>query len=136
VVDPAVEDARGELLSGPLRFTFLTEVRPWLKVTAVRTARAEIPPEYVISVRFNRPLDPGTVSSESFQVTIQETGEPYAGTIRLSRDRRVIFFTPARPFPLRHTVNLTLTPDLADTAGNPMEKPFTTAWPVRAGAKI
>lgn len=136
VVDPAVEDTRGEPLPAPIRFTFLTEVRPWLKVTAVRTARAEIPPEYVISVRFNRPVDPTTVTSESFQVTIQETGEPYGGTIRLSRDRRVIFFTPIRPFPLRRTVSLTLTPDLADTTGNPLEKPFTTAWPVRAGAKI
>lgn len=136
VVDPAVEDTRGEPIPAPIRFTFLTEVRPWLKVTAVRTARAEIPPEYVISVRFNRPVDPTTVTSESFQVTIQETGEPYGGTIRLSRDRRVIFFTPSRPFPLRRTVSLTLTPDLADTTGNPLEKPFTTAWPVRAGAKI
>lgn len=136
VVDPAVEDTRGEPLPAPIRFTFLTEVRPWLKVTAVRTARAEIPPDYVISVRFNRPVDPTTVTSESFQIAIQETGEPYGGTIRLSRDRRVIFFTPSRPFPLRRTVSLTLTPDLADTTGNPLEKPFTTAWPVRAGAKI
>jgi hypothetical protein len=136
VVDPAVEDARGEPLPAPVRFTFLTEVRPWLKVTAVRTARAEIPPDFVISVRFNRPVDPTTVTSDSFQVTIQETGELYGGTIRLSRDRRVIFFTPSRPFPLRRTVSVTLTPDLADTGGNPLEKPFTTAWPVRAGAKI
>ncbi|MBI4414183.1 MAG: Ig-like domain-containing protein [candidate division NC10 bacterium] len=136
VVDPAVEDARGEPLPAPIRFTFLTEVRPWLKVTAIRAARAEIPPDYVISVRFNRPVDPTTVTSDSFRVTIQETGELHGGTIRLSRDRRVIFFTPSRPFPLRRTVSLTLTPDLADTAGNPLEKPFTTAWPVRAGAKI
>ncbi|MBI3007384.1 MAG: Ig-like domain-containing protein [candidate division NC10 bacterium] len=136
VVDPAVEDARGEPLPAPIRFTFLTEVRPWLKVTAIRAARAEIPPDYVISVRFNRPVDPTAVTSDSFRVTIQETGELHGGTIRLSRDRRVIFFTPSRPFPLRRTVSLTLTPDLADTAGNPLEKPFTTAWPVRAGAKI
>lgn len=135
-VSPAVEDARGEPLPAPIRFTFLTEVRPWLKVTAIRAARAEIPPDYVISVRFNRPVDPTTVTSDSFRVTIQETGELHGGTIRLSRDRRVIFFTPSRPFPLRRTVSLTLTPDLADTGGNPLEKPFTTAWPVRAGAKI
>ncbi|MBI3003354.1 MAG: Ig-like domain-containing protein [candidate division NC10 bacterium] len=136
VVNPAVEDARGEPLAAPLRFTFLTEVRPWLKVTAVRAARVDIPPEYVISVRFNRPVDPLTVTSNSFQVTIQETGEVYEGTIRLSRDRRVIFFTPGRPFPVRRTVSLTLTSDLADAVGNPLEKPFTTAWSVRAGAKI
>lgn len=136
VVDPAVEDARGEPLATPLRFTFLTEVRPWLKVTAVRAARVEIPPDYVISVRFNRAVDPITITSESFRVTIQETGEVHEGTIRLSRDRRVIFFTPSRPFPLRRTVSLTLTSDLADAVGNPLEKPLTTAWPVRAGAKI
>ncbi|MGH7364273.1 MAG: Ig-like domain-containing protein [Candidatus Methylomirabilales bacterium] len=135
-VSPAVEDARGEPLPAPIRFTFLTEVRPWLKVTAIRAARAEIPPDYVISVRFNRPVDPTTVTSDSFRVTIQETGELHGGTIRLSRDRRVVFFTPSRPFPLRRTVSLTLAPDLADTGGNPLEKPFTTAWPVRAGAKI
>ncbi|MCI0372264.1 MAG: Ig-like domain-containing protein [candidate division NC10 bacterium] len=136
VVDPAVEDARGEALPAPLRFIFLTEIRPWLKVTAIRTARAEIPPDYVISVRFNRPVNPATVSTDSFRVAIQETGELHGGTIRLSRDGRVIFFTPARSFPLRQTVSLSLTPDLADTAGNPLEKPFTTTWPVRAGAKI
>ena len=135
-VSPAVEDARGEPLPAPIRFTFLTEVRPWLKVTAIRAARAEIPPDYVISVRFNRPVDPTTVTSDSFRVTIQETGELHGGTIRLSRDRRVIFFTPSRPFPLRRTVSLILIPDLADTGGNPLEKPFTTAWPVRTGAKI
>jgi hypothetical protein len=135
-VSPAVEDARGEPLPAPIRFTFLTEVRPWLKVTAIRAARAEIPPDYVISVRFNRPVDPTTVTSDSFRVTIQETGDLHGGTTRLSRDRRVIFFTPSRPFPLRRTVSLILTPDLADTGGNPLEKPFTTAWPVRAGAKI
>jgi hypothetical protein len=81
-------------------------------------------------------VDPTTVTSDSFRVTIQETGELHGGTIRLSRDRRVIFFTPSRPFPLRRTVSLTLTPDLADTGGNPLEKPFTTTWSVRAGAKI
>jgi len=136
VVDPAVEDARGEPLPAPIQFIFLTEVRPWLKVTAIRTSRAEIPPDYVVSVRFNRPVNPATVTTDSFRVTIQETGELHGGTIRLSRDGRVIFFTPARPFPLRRTVSLALTPGLADTAGNPLEKPFTTAWPVRAGAKI
>lgn len=136
VVDPTVEDARGEPLAAPLRFTFLTEVRPWLKVTAVRAARVEIPPDYVISVRFNRPVDPIAVTSESFRVTIQETGEVQEGTIRLSRDGRVIFFTPSRPFPLGRTVSLTLTPDLTDMVGNPLEKPLTTAWPVRADAKI
>ena len=135
-VDQAIQDARGEPLPAPLRFTFLTEVRPWLKVTAVRTAQAEVPPEFVISVRFNRPVDPNTVTPESFRVTIQETGELHGGAIQLSRDRRVIFFRPSHPFPARQTVRLTLTPELADTTGNPLEKPFTTAWPVRAGAKI
>lgn len=75
-------------------------------------------PTTPITVSFTEPLDPATVSSGSFRVSVQNA--PIAGTLSFLDGNTVVRFTPASSLPFEAVVVTELTAAITDTSGNPL----------------
>ena len=85
-----------------------------------------INPNTSISVTFNESVNPLTVTTSTFVVSAG--GPALAGQLLFSNFNQVVTFIPAVPFPGLSPVVLTLSPGIADVAGNFTIAPFTSTF--------
>ena len=96
-------------VSGPEEVQSARQVLNVLDVLPTPHSRAA--PTATITVRFDRPLRPGTIHPGTFRVFGNRSG-PIAGTRTLSANRRTVTFTPASPFAAGETVRVNLSNDI------------------------
>jgi hypothetical protein len=92
--------------------------RPELARTAPLNGAQGVPTNVVISVEFDEPIDPGTVSSGSIRVFPSGQAE-LTGTVDAAPDGRTVTFVPSAPLAagLSHAVQIS---GIADVSGNVM----------------
>ncbi len=77
---------------------------------------AGVPTGSAISVTFDRPLNPASVTAQSFGAFARWSG-PVAGTVALSNGDRTVTLTPSRPFKAGEQVMVVLSHDLRGADG-------------------
>ncbi len=93
-----------------------------------------------IVATFSEPLNPASVTSSTFQVSVG--GQPVPGSLAMSDGDTTVRFTAASPFPVNSTISIALTATitdrfsnpLADAAGNPLLQPLTFSFATGAFA--
>jgi RHS repeat-associated protein len=106
----------GPDMVGPiLQWTSPLETNPNLPPT-------NVPLNAIIQLEVDKPIDPGTVNSNTFWVEDYTTGTtPLNGTYSVSADGRTITFVPAAPFSAGHRyIVYDLGGGIADLTGNPL----------------
>jgi hypothetical protein len=76
-----------------------------------------------VEILFNRPVDPTTMTSETFKVT--SGGIPIPGTYLLATCDRKVIWVPDAGFSFGATFNIAISEGITDMAGNP-GLPFTS----------
>ena len=82
------------------------------------SAYAPAPANAEVMLRFNNPLQPTTVNSET--LLSRQGGSNIAGTISFEQDNRVVVFRPSAPVTSANRVNLFVRPGVLDAAGEPV----------------
>jgi hypothetical protein len=80
-----------------------------------------VPPNVVIALRVNEPIDPSSVGSSTFLVYDNFIGQQVAGLFTVSSDGRTISFAPAAPLAVNrsHSVYFSWY-GITDLVGNPL----------------
>ncbi|MFN7962562.1 MAG: Ig-like domain-containing protein [Thermoanaerobaculia bacterium] len=130
----AVRDLAGNSLPAPVSTTFNTEtgadlVRPSVVsvdpvngATGVGTANS-------IFVQFSERIHANSVTSSSFQVTLNATGALLSGTLTVPGDGRSVRWTPVVPLPASTLLRVQVSSEVLDLAGQQLNffaSTFTT----------
>ncbi|RME51052.1 MAG: hypothetical protein D6795_08955, partial [Deltaproteobacteria bacterium] len=128
VVGNAIRDMSGNPLEAPVivSFTTIDTIAPLLVALTPADGIGDVSLEAPVEARFSEPIDPFTVTPESFSVT--EGGGRVAGSFRFSSDgREVSFLADAEWEPAAvHTVRLTR--EIRDLAGNALPAEVITTF--------
>jgi len=95
---------------------------------------AGIDPHTTVSVTFSEPINPVTVNSETF--TISVGGVRQSGRISFSGQNTIVTFTPDQTFPTLSLVAVTLLPGISDMAGNFITSTFTSSFTTRGEPRL
>jgi hypothetical protein len=119
-----LKDAAGNpLVAEPWAFTAIDA--PKVESTSPAASEANVASTALVTVRFSRGIKPESISPASFKIE----GGP-GGTFTFP-DAQTVTLTPEAPLADGTTYQVTLTPAIEDTEGNPLESPyvwfFTTA---------
>ena len=115
-----VADAAGNLLGTPYTSTFRTAspdtTAPRVQTTSPAAGAAGVGLTVPIDVTFTEPVDPATVTPQSFRVSIG--GSPVAGTRQMINSNGLARFVSTEPLPTDTGVVVELTSAITDAAGN------------------
>lgn len=128
-VNPVLESAE-EFLPAAVDTVAPTvaEVRPPAGTT-------DVSPEARVAARFSEPIDPTTLSADSFRLIDQSTNRPIDGALAIGEGGLLAFLTPASPLTPGATYAAHLAADILDTSGNPLV-PFTSSFTVQGGGPL
>ena len=121
---PTATDTFGNAIAN-YKFSFTTASN----VTGAPTEVSVVPSRYntslyftnpEIDVVFSRPLNPATVTSSTFIVSLGSGpgGTVYTGTLSLANNNTEVRFVPSTPFPVGQYYYVTMTTGIQDTAAN------------------
>ena len=88
----------------------------------------------IVSVTFNEAINPATVDSETF--TISVGGVRQSGNISFSGQSTIITFTPDQILPTLSLVTITLLPGINDIAGNGLISTFTSSFTTQGEPRL
>ena len=115
-----VADPAGNVLGTPYTSTFRTAspdtTAPRVQTTSPVAGAAGVGLTAPIDVTFTEPVDPATVTPQSFRVSIG--GSPVAGTRQIINSNALARFVSTEPLPTDAGVVVELTSAITDTAGN------------------
>jgi RHS repeat-associated protein len=83
--------------------------------------QANVPTNAIIQIQANKPLDPGTINSNSFNVYDFALQQNVTGAYSLSADGRSVGFVPSAPLAASHTFAVNFTGKMADLMGNVLQ---------------
>ena len=125
----AITDRAGNTL--PTHFFFFTTAfeqdteRPGLIGSSPLDGAVDVPINAVVVVQFDEPVSSLGVLSG---LTVRDAGEVVTGSIALSDANRRVTFTPEAAFGLSSAIEVTLTTDITDLAGLPLDNPTTLTF--------
>ena len=91
---------------------------PVVLSTSIQNDSITVPVSSAISVEFNEPLAPTSVSADSVLLSVNTgTNPPVPGSIMLSTDRKTITFAPSALLTAGTKYKLTITNAVTDDAG-------------------
>lgn len=94
-------------------------------IYSIRPLNGETAPHNTpISVTFSETVDPSTVSSNSFRVSAD--GQSITGDLTIQNDK--VTFVPNDFYPANEIVNVSVTTEIKDLAGNPLESEFNSSF--------
>jgi hypothetical protein len=85
-----------------------------------------------VTATFNEAIDPATVTTASF--LLQAGGDNVAGVVALNGAGTIATFTPSAPLQDNTAYTATLTTDITDVSGNPLEADYV--WSFTTGAAV
>ena len=86
-----------------------------------------VPRTTPIRIRFNGPLDPGSLAAANFEVFGRWSGV-HTGQLELLRNDTVLWFTPDEPFSAGEQVTIRMSPGIGSTLLRPLQRPVTTSF--------
>lgn len=104
-------------------------------VVAVRPPdqATEVPSDSRVAIRFSEPLNPVTLSANSFRLIDHSTTGPIDGAVALGEGALLAFLTPTAPLTAGRSYTGQLTSAIKDTSGNGLV-PFTSTFTVQGAA--
>ena len=129
----AITDLAGNPMSAPYGWSFTTAqavdlTPPQVVSTEPLIGALDVAPNTTVSVTFSEPVDAFTVNGSSF--TVDDGGTFVDGLV--SHSESVAVFTPKQPLAYDTTYMVTLTTEITDLAGNPLED--FVAWSFSTGS--
>ncbi len=125
-----VTDQSGTHLHETFEWTFFTaSPPPRLTSHEPRDKATEVSPDVTIRVRFENEMDASTLNSSSFRLS-DTNGQSIAGGIKY--EDGVATFKPGATLALNTTYRVTLTTDVADTTGTPLDEALTWSFTTSA----
>jgi len=130
------QDLQGNAMPTPHVFGFTTgsitdDEGPHLSFVNPGQGQENVPTNTKISVGFDEPMDPVSITAAGFGLIDNETNQPVAGEITVDPDFRRVTMVPEYPLALARSHTLKVDGDLTDLAGNPLGSDqvitFTTA---------
>ncbi len=121
-----LQDLSGNIQTVPFTSSFITgaggDVTPAAAVSVIPGNGASgVDINSVIQVQFNKPLNPLTITTSTFQIYPANTALPINGSITISLDGRTVTFTPASPLASRTTYVINPTSAITDLQGIPIQ---------------
>ncbi len=130
----AVTDVSENQTSPEFQSTFTTgsaldTVAPQIVKTSPQNSSTGIPTNAPVVVQFSKPVDPATVTPQSFQVSV--TGVGLWGALQVDPSGLTASFIPNPPMLVNSTVSVSLSSSIKDTSGNSLSAQsfsFTTSF--------
>lgn len=133
-VTTGVADLAGNGLAMSRVWTFTTEpgdtIPPAVVSTSPTAGTTNFPLGGLISATFSESLDPSTINVGSFQ--LMDGGTPIAGFVAYDSATLTATFAPATSLPSSATINVLLTQNIRDVAGNALAASFPFAFTTEA----
>ncbi|HEX4603250.1 MAG TPA: Ig-like domain-containing protein, partial [Candidatus Angelobacter sp.] len=132
----AVQDVAGGQSAPQFQSSFTTDVARDLTPPTVLHINPEsnstgVPINSAITALFSKQMDPGSLTSATFQVQDAQTGLFVTGVVQVNPDGRSASVVPSSPLPAGHRFNVFLRSGITDSAGNllnPVTFFFTTSF--------
>lgn len=114
----------------------LDTVPPVVSSTLPANGATQVPLNVIISATFSEPINPETLSANSFIVLTVGTagGATVSGTFGYTAETMTATFTPTPLLGINTTYTVTITTAVEDEAGNEMAAPFS--WSFATGSEI
>lgn len=126
VVTPGVKDLAGNAMSDFIsRFTTAGDPpagTPFVVSQRPANGASSISRTTPVSLVFSRPMN---VASLNDAVIIAVNGQPFAGTLSVAADGQTASYRPAAGFPANSAVQVFVTTAAVDSAGNPLNSPYS-----------
>ena len=118
-----VRDVAGNLMTGTFESTFTTgefidTVRPRVVRTSPPRGQVNVPVNTPLTVEFDEPMDPATITTARFTVKDTTLFENVIGMIQVDPDGLKATFVPDQPFAVGRFHSVTLSFNITDQAGN------------------
>lgn len=125
IVISNVRDSAGNLLASTFESLFTTgncvdEERPYVVDSSPVNGASDIGVNAKITILLNEPVEPDTVTEESFYVYDQSSGQRINGFIELTENNSALVFTPNTPLLVGRRHYVIVTSAILDQFGNPM----------------
>jgi RHS repeat-associated protein len=133
VTTSQIMDVGGLALANPGTFSVTTgtvtaTTTPSVTSVSPTNSQTEVPINGIVQLKFNKPIDPWTVTSATFQV-MYGMNSVLAGTVSVSTDGQTVTFTPSTQLDSFTTYYVQATSGIADIEGHglsPFGSSFTT----------
>jgi Ice-binding-like/Bacterial Ig-like domain len=147
-ISNAAKDLSGNaLIAGPVPnpWTFTTgtlanSAGPTITLEFPANLATLVPIDTTVSATFSAPMDPATINTTTFLVTVTADGTPVTGTVTYNVASQVATFTPLLNLAINTQYTATVSPAAQDLSGNALvpgmvPNPWTfTTGPVAGGA--
>ena len=133
----AVTNVAGGQNSPQFQSTFTTgtssdTVYPLMVQSSPQSNATGVPISAPVQVQFTKPIDPATLTPQSFNVTDNTAGTTIAGMIQVDPSGITASFVPQSLLPVGRTISVDLTGAVQDSSGNGLQGSayfsFTTAF--------
>ncbi|MBZ5508478.1 MAG: Ig-like domain-containing protein [Acidobacteriia bacterium] len=132
----AVQDVAGGQTSPQFQSSFTTDVAKDLTAPTVLHINPEngatgVPINSAVTALFSKQMDPGSLTSTTFQLQDTLTSVFVAGIVQVNPDGRSASVVPTSPLPAGHRLNVFLRSGITDSAGNLLSAvtfSFTTSF--------
>lgn len=124
VISCAANDAAGNSKNATLELTVADIVPPLVSSSSVFDNAVNVPTNAAITLSFNEPLSPSTVTTSAVVLAESVAGTPVPASVTLSGDRRGLTLKPSSLLTRGVVYTLTVTTAVADEAGNALLAPY------------
>lgn len=117
-----VESAAGKPLGSEVVWSFTITndaTAPLISSVSPAENAIDVPVDSVIKVYFNEPMDPASITADTFKVNRGTSGD-VTGTIDYDSETFIATFTPSQPFSAGTAYKVMIKSDVTDVAGNPL----------------
>ena len=97
---------------------FIDDVAPLVSGTNIASGTTDVPVNTSFSVEFNEPMDPASLTTDTFIVRDNVNGADVAGMIQVDSDGKTAAFVPNLPFAVGRSFSVFLFSSITDTSGN------------------
>ena len=132
-----LRDAAGNAMVQGFQSTFTTGIEqdttpPQVSLTVPANNAGSVPTNVHYTVQFTKPIDPSTLTSDTFSVVDRTSNIPVTGLIQVDPSGVTASFIPDQPLPIGRSFSVNLATGIQDTAGNRLVANatfvFTTAY--------
>jgi large repetitive protein len=118
-----LRDAAGNLMTQSFGSSFTTgssldTTPPQIVLTVPANGATNVPTNVHYTVQFSKAIDPSSLTSASFSIVDNATGQPVAGMIQVDASGLVAAFVPDPLLPIGRSFTVNITTAVKDTAGN------------------
>jgi hypothetical protein len=133
ILTTGIKDLDGIPLRSNFTWAFETEggpdtTAPEIAATVPRDRETDVSTISSIRVVFSEPIDPASIHQDTFFVN-----GGVAGTYSYDEPNRTAILIPSRPFPSSTVMTVTVTKEVKDLAGNPLESDLTWSFTTASG---